>query len=459
MAKEIAFQIQVEDAALQQLLKDLGNLVTLYDKVAKSQDGSTTASQQYAQIQAQILQTEKQLIQAGSQSIAVNEKQQATIKTISALTTRQEQEDKKATDTIAKVNAEKTKLTQTLNGLNLKTVAGQEAYATYREQLQGVMMELGQCEVALKSTTATADNLSVNFGAAFLKIQDSVRDTGNTFKSLKQNLDLASITSQMSEALNVIDQISELRLQNDLARIDSKRDAEIASVNASVLSQEERDKRIADINAKFDKQAEARQKAAAKRDKAIATTKTIIAGAQAVVQGIAQFGPPPSPLGIAAIASAAVTTGLQLATIAKQKFANGGYIPFETGGMIQGGPHSQGGVPFLSGGNLMEAEGGELIVNRNIWRRPDFVKNISEMNALTGGKRFFAAGGMVPTVSPPSYLSNSTIQSEGLDSDMLIKGLRGVIAKEVGSLKIVNNVVDTTSQQQRLLNIQTGASF
>jgi len=116
-------------------------------------------------------------------------------------------------------------------------------------------------------------------------------------------------------------------------------------------------------------------------------------------------------------------------------------------------------VPFSVGGQLMEAEGGELVVNRNIWSRPDFVKNISEMNALTGGRRFFAAGGMVPRVSPPPYVSTATMPAEGFDNDMLVRGLRGVIAEEVGSLKVVNNVVDTTSQQQRLLNIQTEASF
>lgn len=306
-------------------------------------------------------------------------------------------------------------------------------------QIQAITIEINTLKTAL-------DGMEDGDEERTAQIQERAQEAADAF-------------GKVGEALDVIGEISEARLQNELARIEEKREAEIAAVNASVLSEEEKKRRIEDINTRYDKQAEAKQKAAAKRDKAIAITKTIIAGAQAVAQGIAQFAPPPSPLGIAAIAAAAATTATQLALIAKQKFAKGGYIPFETGGMIQGASHAQGGVPFSVGGRLMEAEGGELVVNRNIWSRPDFVKNISEMNALTGGRRFFAAGGMVPSVSPPAYVSTANMPAEDFDNDMLVRGLRGVIAEEVGSLKVVNNVVDTTSQQQRLLNIQTEASF
>lgn len=42
----------------------------------------------------------------------------------------------------------------------------------------------------------------------------------------------------MNDALNLADQLSEVRLQNELARIDQKRQAEIDAVNESVLSEE-----------------------------------------------------------------------------------------------------------------------------------------------------------------------------------------------------------------------------
>ena len=45
----------------------------------------------------------------------------------------------------------------------------------------------------------------------------------------------------------------------------------------------------------------------------------MINSAQAALKGIAQFGPPPSPLGIAALASVGIITALQLGAVAKLK--------------------------------------------------------------------------------------------------------------------------------------------
>ncbi len=61
------------------------------------------------------------------------------------------------------------------------------------------------------------------------------------------------------------------------------------------------------------------QKRRFQRDKAFNIASALINGASAVVKGIATFGPPPSPLGIAAIASAGIITALQVAAIASQK--------------------------------------------------------------------------------------------------------------------------------------------
>lgn len=60
-----------------------------------------------------------------------------------------------------------------------------------------------------------------------------------------------------------------------------------------------------------------------KRQKALNIVNAIINGAQAVLQSIATFGPPPSPLGIAGIAAAGIITAAQIAAIASQKFDGG----------------------------------------------------------------------------------------------------------------------------------------
>ena len=60
-----------------------------------------------------------------------------------------------------------------------------------------------------------------------------------------------------------------------------------------------------------------------KRQKQLNIVSAIINGAQAIMQGIAQFGPPPSPMGIAAIALAGIITAAQVAAISAQKFDGG----------------------------------------------------------------------------------------------------------------------------------------
>lgn len=76
-----------------------------------------------------------------------------------------------------------------------------------------------------------------------------------------------------------------------------------------------------------------RQKAF-KRQKALNIVGATINGAQAVLKAIAQFGPPPSPFGIAAIAAAGILTASQIALISSQKYSGadtgstgGGSVP------------------------------------------------------------------------------------------------------------------------------------
>ena len=59
------------------------------------------------------------------------------------------------------------------------------------------------------------------------------------------------------------------------------------------------------------------------RQKALSIVSALINGAGAVLQGIAQFGPPPSPLGIASIVAAGIITAAQVAAIASQQFDGG----------------------------------------------------------------------------------------------------------------------------------------
>ena len=59
------------------------------------------------------------------------------------------------------------------------------------------------------------------------------------------------------------------------------------------------------------------------RDKAFKIANAITGTAMAIVKGIEQFGPPPSPLGIAAVATAATIGAAQIAAIAATKYQAG----------------------------------------------------------------------------------------------------------------------------------------
>jgi hypothetical protein len=157
-------------------------------------------------------------------------------------------------------------------------------------------------------------------------------------------------------------------------------------------------------------------------------------------------------------ATAAVAAGLaQVAVIQKQQFgptklARGGKLPFNTGGIIEGNSHANGGVPFVAGGQPMEAEGGELIVNKNIWSRPDFVDSISAMNAATGGVRF-AEGGVIPTRFTPSGQSITTAALTRSSEDT------AALIPILSNIQVTNNVVDTSANQSTLINITNNSTL
>jgi len=116
----------------------------------------------------------------------------------------------------------------------------------------------------------------------------------------------------------------------DLVNLDAKQQAEL---NAEGLTAEQK----TGIEEKFAKQKFAVQldafnkedkinRAKFNRDKAIKLAEVGINTASAIVKGIAEFGPPPSPAGIAAIATAGIIGTTQALAIINQKY-QGGTMP------------------------------------------------------------------------------------------------------------------------------------
>lgn len=182
-------------------------------------------------------------------------------------------------------------------------------------------------------------------------------------ENLQKKIDIGQqILSQVSALNSAIADIENARLQE----LQNQTDAQLASLdqaqqqelNSSNLTAEQRaaiDKKYAAakyaIELKNFQEVEKIKKQQFERDKALRIAQVAIDTATAIVKGIAQFGPPPSPAGIAAIASAAIIGATQIAAIAAQKYQSGTAPSLNTGG----GGVSVGATAGQLGGNAANA--------------------------------------------------------------------------------------------------------
>jgi predicted nucleic acid-binding Zn-ribbon protein len=254
-------------------------------------------------------------------------------------------------------------------------------------------------------------------------------------------------------AANALAAIKDMETEQNIARINREREAQIKAINESTLSEEQKAAKILEINKKADARLNAERKKNAETQKRLALFQIALDTAKGIAAAIAAGAGLVFPANLPAIASgvAAVLGGMVSAKAAvsqANQFEDGGMLPSKSGGFIRGNSHKNGGVKFAVGGRVMEAEGGEIIVNKNIRKRPDFVRAISEMNYQTGGKRF-ETGGIVPPVFSQQGM-NITAQQQ-MKSQAL--------SFTVPPIQVLNNVTDTSTQQNSIISIQNVASI
>jgi|DEB0MinimDraft_10_1074344.scaffolds.fasta_scaffold00141_35 polyhydroxyalkanoate synthesis regulator phasin len=201
-------------------------------------------------------------------------------------------------------------------------------------------------------------------------------------------------------------------------------------VEAGVISQEQADKKLEQIERK-----------AFKRQKAIQISTATANAAQAVLAALAQTTDPTptQTLRIANAAAIGVLGAVQVATVAAQKF--------QDGGLIQGASHSQGGVPFsVAGRGGFEAEGGEYIVKKSTVDS----YGVDFMNALNNMRipKMFAEGGYIaPTPT-------------GTISDQVSRGVSELVsANENRQMQVINVEQDFTKLQTKVLNVEQARTY
>jgi HAMP domain-containing protein len=178
------------------------------------------------------------------------------------------------------------------------------------------------------------------------------------------------------------------------------------------------------------KETEAREKAQKKQaetQKAIALVQAIVAGAL----GIANAFTLVPPASFIAAAATAVATGVQIATIASQKFAEGG--------ILSGPSHSSGGIKTAFG----ELEGGEAVINKKSTKL--FRPILSALNRAGGGRSFAEGGILGAPISAPLSISSGASVNENFNR---------FIQATAETTAAINNRIDKITVIQDLNNLQ-----
>ena len=125
---------------------------------------------------------------------------------------------------------------------------------------------------------------------------------------------------------------------------------------------------------------------------------------------------------------------------------------FAAGGIIKGPSHANGGVPISTPNGLIEAEGGEVIINKK--SSSLFAKELSAINEAGGGRKLFATGGVVG--GKVASVQNSI--GTGVDYEVMANVMKEAVASgaavgtSTGSREGIENLNSN-------IKIQEGANF
>jgi hypothetical protein len=158
--------------------------------------------------------------------------------------------------------------------------------------------------------------------------EESLKGVTDAIEGAQRGLDeLKKINALVNEIDQArLNKIAENR-DEDLANLDKNLQAQLNQEGLTADQKTQIEERFAQqkyqVQLKAYNEEEKIKKAQFAREKALRLAQVGIDTASAIVKGIAQFGPPPSPAGIAAIASASLIGITQALAIMNQKYQSG----------------------------------------------------------------------------------------------------------------------------------------
>lgn len=209
----------------------------------------------------------------------------------------------------------------------------------------------------------------------------------------------------LSAAQNIFGSISQLskeatqrRLEDELNAVDREADSEKdilkAKLEKGIISQKEYEKKLGELDEETAARKEELNKEAFQKQKAWNIGQALMNAALAITKTFAEYGG--TPLAFITAAITAATTAAEIGVIASQKYARGGEL--------HGASHANGGIKGFVGNRHIEAEGGEIIINkRSSAKHRKLLSLINSdngwgddfANARGGSGRFFARGGVL----------------------------------------------------------------
>ena len=250
------------------------------------------------------------------------------------------------------------------------------------------------------------------------------------------------ITQEYANNINSIeDELSTARGDRREKLIDDL-NAQMAAQRASLAQQkmiENEKKRELDKKEKLELQQKKKE-----RDRAVISA--IISTALATANGLATQ--PFVPVGIAMGALATTLGAVQIALIKSQKYANGG--------VIQGKPHSQGGVKVLGG--RAEVEGGEFITNKQSTSANldilEFINSKKRRVDLNDLVTFYSSKKALPKPMAKTKFANGG-EIPSLRTDLDINDKLITMFEEFGRRPSVVSVVDIIKAQDKVNKVRT----
>lgn len=282
---------------------------------------------------------------------------------------------------------------------------GKELHDAVSEELSRTWVNTTEIEKDIKAlTTEMLQEIGNEIDNATDLEQQTVsplaRALGVSDDELKQIKDHA--LQAAGQIFNSIAQLSnnatQRRLKDELDAIEKEAESEKAILEGKfekgVLTQKEYEQKLAELDEQTAERKEQANKEAFEKQKRWNIVQALMNAALAITQVFASTLPPASFI-MAAITAA--TTAAEIAVIASQKYARGGEL--------HGPSHAQGGIKGFVGNQHIEAEGGEVIINkRSSAKHRKLLSLINSDNgwgddfakARSGGSgRFFARGGMI----------------------------------------------------------------